>query len=382
MTESLPAEIAIDVRPDGKVHDAPVIDVANPAPNGRPCSSCGSPVELSDRFCTACGTSHDMPTVSAADPSHIDRPAEVPTENLTHLRCENCGAEVTTDAAQRSYVCAFCDSTYVVEFSPKTTGRQRPEFVIGFAVTPEQALQKFRDWLGNNAWFHPSDLDRATIADKMKGVYIPFWSFSMLAHSQWSAEIGEYWQRRESYTTMVDGKMVRRTRTVTETEWWPLSGRHHHYYHGFLVSGSRGLPQQYAERIKPFQLPAMKRYEPYFLAGWLCEEYSVDRERALAVSKKVFLEQEHARVAAFMPGDRHHRLQVRTNFNEINSDLCLLPVYVLSYRYNNQLYRFLINGQTGKTAGDKPISKTKIAIAVSVGLAIVAAASIAILLLQ
>ena len=50
-----------------------------------------------------------------------------------HFKCQQCGAEVATDPDQRSYVCPFCDSTYVMEFSPDETGRQPPEFVIGFA---------------------------------------------------------------------------------------------------------------------------------------------------------------------------------------------------------------------------------------------------------
>ena len=86
-----------------------------------------------------------------------------------------------------------------------------------------------------------------------------------------------------------DGKPVTHTRTVTETEWWPLSGQHHNYYSGYLVSGSRGLPQGYAERIKPFRLEALKRYQPYFLAGWLSEEYSVERDAALALCQQEFL---------------------------------------------------------------------------------------------
>ena len=35
----------------------------------------------------------------------------------------------------------------VVEFAPDESGRQPPEFVIGFAVTPEQALEKFKQWI-------------------------------------------------------------------------------------------------------------------------------------------------------------------------------------------------------------------------------------------
>ena len=41
---------------------------------------------------------------------------------------------MATDPDQRSYVCPFCDSTYVVEFSRDETDRQRPEFVIGYGL--------------------------------------------------------------------------------------------------------------------------------------------------------------------------------------------------------------------------------------------------------
>lgn len=335
----------------------PTVDDASPAVQTRTCECCGAPVEPSDKFCGTCGA--EQP---AATEVH-----EVPLEKQ-RFRCENCGAEVSIDAGQRSYVCAFCDSTYVIEFAQQQTDRQAPEFAIGFAVTPDQAREKFRRWLSENTWFRPGDLQTAQIAQKLKGVYLPFWSFSMLAESDWSASIGEYWYRTETYTTVQNGKTVTKTRRVRETEWWPLSGDHHRYYSGYLVSGSRGLPQQEADRIKPFHLPALKRYEPYFLAGWLSEEYSIERDQALEVCEQEFRRREEQNVAAMLPGDTHRNLRVGTRFSDVNSDLILLPVYLLSYRYRDKLYRFMVNGQTGKAVGDKPLSWIKIGVAVLVGI--------------
>ena len=343
--------------------DAEMIDEHSRVPGGELCPACGSPCETSDKFCPACGESR-----------HSDAPvAEAEEVEQKHFRCNNCGAEVATDPDQRSYTCPFCDSTYVVEYTPEETGRQRPEFIIGFAVTPEQAHEKFFAWLRDNSWFRPGDLVKSAVADKMKGVYLPFWSFSMLAESRWSASIGMYWYRTETYTTTENGKTVTRTRRVQETEWWPLSGNHHRYYSGYLVSGSKGLPQQWAERIKPFQLPALKRYAPYFLAGWFNEEYSIAREQAEEICKHQFSQDEERNIGTFLPGDTHSRLAVRTYFSQINSDLCLLPVYVLSYKYQDKLFRFLVNGQTGKITGDKPVSWRRIGAAIGVGVAIIIA---------
>ena len=351
--------------------DAVAVDLQPQSPQGKPCEACGCPVEPLDKFCPACGTPNPVfskPAEPPAPPAQSGRPpVQRPLaagEGQKHFQCQGCGAEVAADPGQLSFTCPFCDSNFVQEVTA-ALGRQPPEFVIGFAITPQQALESFQVWLRQNAWFRPGDLATKAITDKLKGVYLPFWSFSMLAQSRWSASIGEHWYRTETYTTTDDkGNTTTHTRQITETEWWPLTGNHHHYYSGFLVSGSKGLSQADAERIKPFNLPALKRFEPYFLAGWLAEQYSVEKEDALRRSQEEFYRWEQGNVAKLLPGDTHSQLSVETNFSQINSDLCLLPIYIASYRYQDKVWRFLMNGQTGKIAGDKPVSWQRILFAV------------------
>ncbi|MCA9215436.1 MAG: hypothetical protein KDB27_20365, partial [Planctomycetales bacterium] len=243
---------------------AEVVEAQRAGPHGDACHSCGSPVEKLDPFCGACGTPHSV-TASVVQPysqresvstryasgtssgvavdsvtASNDGTTYGSDERANHkfFECKNCGATVSMDADHRSYVCAFCDSTYVAEYSPETTGRRRPDFVIGFEVTPEQAHEKFNQWINTNAWFRPGDLDQARVDERLVGVYLPFWSFSMLAKSEWSARIGEYWYRTETYTVKnAEGKTETRTRQVRETEWWSLTGQHQQYYTGYLVSG-------------------------------------------------------------------------------------------------------------------------------------------------
>ncbi len=223
---------------------------------------------------------------------------------------------------------------------------------------------------------------KAKIEGKLRGVYLPFWRFTMRAESQWSAQIGEYWYRTETYTTTdAKGNMQTRTRRVQETEWWNLSGRHHLYHRDYLISGSKGLPQTQAHRIFPYNLPALKRYDASYLAGWITEEYSIEKEMAHKTCQQEFYRRESAAVAAFLPGDTHRDLRVSTRFSGVTSDLCLLPVYLLSYRHQDKVYRFLVNGQTGKIAGDKPWSKQRIWAAVGIGLGLLALLVILILIL-
>ena len=92
----------------------------------------------------------------------------------------------------------------------------------------------------------------------------------------------------------------------------------------------------------------------------MCEEYTVARDDALATCREEFGARQRASIADHLPGDDHKSLVVSTEANGIQSDLVLLPVYLLTYRHRDNVYRFLINGQTGKLFGYKPISRWKI----------------------
>jgi len=48
---------------------------------------------------------------------------------------------------------------------------------------------------------------------------------------------------------------------------------------------------------------------------------------------------------------------------KIRYAIVLLPVWISAFKYNNKIYRFLVNGSTGEVVGDSPYSKVKLAIA-------------------
>lgn len=343
-----------------------------------PCQACGAPREGPSRFCVACGTpfsATEEEIISGESGSHR---SAIPDHVL---QCKGCGAEVATSLDQRSFVCPFCDTNIVVEI-PLTQGRQRPEFIIGFAITSQQAKEKFYTWLKDNAWFRPGDLAEQSIAEKQRGVYLPFWHFSMFAQSTWAARIGEYWYRTETYTVKdSQGRSQTRTRQVRETEWFPLQGEHHRYYFGYLFPATRGISLQESRSIQPFQLSALVRFRPHFLAGWMAEEYSIDGNSASQKAIDEFRQRQQQEIAYFLPGDEQSGLNVNTQLTVNGSDLILLPVHVLSYRYRDKVFRFLVNGQTGQIAGEKPVSGSRIMILILVIICVLIAIGLAVVFL-
>lgn len=272
----------------------------------------------------------------------------------------------------RSYVCAFCGSTYVAEVRGEGLAALQPEFVIPFQVGREEAKRVFDAWC-HQGFFTPGDVRKAARLDKLQGIYLPFWTFSMRADSTWEADIGEWWYKNRSETWLDSaGKTRSKKAQIRHTEWHPLRGRHHSWHSHFLVSGSRGLPQAEALAAGPFDLPAMRRYRPEFLAGWLAEPFGVAREEALAACQQAFREKEGERIRAFLPGDTHAGLEWATTFSQVADDLLLLPFWIGAYTYRGKLYRYVLNGQTGRATGKRPVSPWKIALLAAVVLLLLA----------
>ena len=322
------------------------------------CPTCGDAVDVGEHFCGICGE----------DLRHLHT-AEEPGEQRHTCNCQSCGATISVEGS-RAITCPFCKSSQVVN-QPELANFPAPEFIIGFANVEEEAQRKFRAWIRKGGMTVPGDLAKAATLDELRGVYVPFWGFSVRADSRYSCRIGEYWYRTETYTTIVNGKVVTRTRQVRETEWFSLSGTHHSYHNRYLVSGSKGLSQELADAVMPYDLAHIHRFKESFLAGWLMEEPSVKMEDAYEVSNQRFYQGERERIAKILPGDTHSSLQVETNFSQATSDLILLPTWLLNYDYKGKRYNFVMNGQTGAMSGTRPKVYWKIVLLVVTLLVIV-----------
>jgi hypothetical protein len=250
-----------------------------------------------------------------------------------------------------------------------------PRFVVAFVGDAQVARRALDRWLGSRTWFADSTIRRATVED-LRGVYVPAYLYSAVAHTSFSAQIGEHYTETETYTTTdSEGKTHTETRTVTRTEYRPLAGTHVGYVTDVVVSASAGLANQELERIEPFDLRQMRRFQPALVAGWIAEEFSRPLEECERTSRQEAVEQVDAKLRQFMPGDGYSDLARRTNVAWESLEPILVPAWVLALRYrpNKPPVRVVINGQTGKIAGKVPLSWWKITLAIALLLVVIAA---------
>lgn len=339
-----------------------------------PCKQCGAGLSFapgqSVLKCPYCGYQEEVPVTAQAIQEYCLETAlsQIPhsegwgTERRT-LRCENCGASTTFAPGQVAGECAFCGSKKVVE---EATNKQliRPETLVPFTVKRDEAVGKFREWI-SRLWFRPNNLKHAGQLAKISGTYLPFWTYDAFTSSYWTADAGYHYYVTESYTdTDSNGNSVQRTRQVQKTRWVPASGQRQDFFDDELVCASKGLPPKLIGGICPFELEQLVPYESAFLAGFVAEEYQMGLEEGWNVAHARMEAELQARCGGDVPGDTYRFLQVQSAYSQRSFKHLLLPVWVAAYLYNGQSYRFLVNGQTGKTSGEAPLSWWKIAGAV------------------
>jgi hypothetical protein len=298
--------------------------------------------------------------------------ADVEAHASTTLECRSCGAALAITPGLRTTTCVYCTSPTVVQ-RPATANRPDPDFVIGFVVTQERALDIARRFI-KAPWFAPNEFRRAQ-PDAISGLYLPAYVYTGSAYSRYSANIGENYTVTEEYeTTDANGKTVTRTRQVTKTEWRPLSGQHASYVHDRIVTASRGIPNHELEAIEPFDMRALHRYTAKVISGWAAEEPSLSQAECLALARQEAVAAVGAMLGPFMPGDSHRDLRYETQLAEEHLALALLPIWVLAVRYrpDRPPVRLLVNGQTGRIHGKAPFSWVKVAVLVLAILAFVA----------
>jgi len=210
----------------------------------------------------------------------------------------------------------------------------------------------------------------------MRGIYVPAYLYSAVAHTDYRAQIGEHYTETENYEhTGPDGKTETRKRTVTRTEYRPLAGYHIGYVTDVIVSASQGLTTHELGRIEPFDLKQMRRYDHALVTGWITEEFAWTADQCEHACRGEAIEQVGTKLRGFMPGDSFSDLSWRTRVAWESIDPILLPVWVLAlhYREHKKPVRVVINGQTGEVTGKVPLSWWKVTLAV-VGFAAIAAA--------
>ena len=316
------------------------------------CPDCGTDMtfdaEKGTLFCESCNKSIAVEDYPIADFESFQEMTSTTTfgENeATQYQCKNCGAILITDADTSATLCSFCDSPMVL--SDRLSGKMAPAKVIPFKVSKQQAQEAFRKWC-KKGLLTPKDLMSAHRVKSITGMYVPFWLYDLYGK-------GEAIANCTKVHTYSDDDYI-----YTQTKHYKVYRKVDLDFLKIPADASAKMDDTLMDALEPFNYKELKDFNTPYLAGFIAEKYNY--------TDKDLFERVKSRVEQYV--DDYIRSTITgytsTNFTEKtigvkqrNAVYTLLPVWMISYKYNNSEYMFTMNGQTGKIIGKPPISKSR-----------------------
>ena len=88
--------------------------------------------------------------------------------------CSSCGGEIVGDETTAATSCPFCGSSVIL--AGNLTGTYKPDYVIPFKITKEEAKAAMKKFLEKKPLL-PNSFREDSRIESIRGMYVPFWLF-------------------------------------------------------------------------------------------------------------------------------------------------------------------------------------------------------------
>ena len=330
----------------------------NPKDKNWVCEYCGSKFTLEEL--TANEENFQKTNVNnSKELKRNEKKLEEQNTEMDEYFCEDCGAKIITDKNTAATFCVYCKNTAILK--SRLTDEFSPSKIIPFSKTKQEAIEAFKK-IGKGKILMPKEFSNPKNIQEITGVYIPFWLYSckMTGHVDGKGTKVMTWTTKDYIYTKTDTYKVARDGTF-EFEKIP-------------VDGSVRFNDAIMNSIEPFNYIELIDFNYSYLSGFLAEKYDVEQNEA----KKITIDRaEHTCISTLEQRARmngyatYYTQNKNTEVKEENIEYVLLPVWMLNIKYNEKMYTFAMNGQTGKMIGDIPFSKKKAVIFVLIIFAVI-----------
>lgn len=265
---------------------------------------------------------------------------------VSGYRCTSCGAEMVCDDKTAATECPYCGNNAIIHES--FDGLFRPDLVVPFSVDKKTAQQKLRDFYQGKKLLPDSFLDQSRI-ENMTGLYVPFWLMSCHAEGAESYEgVREQTSRDDRYE-------------YTKRDYYRVDREGRMDFDRIPVDASTKMDDATMDSLEPYDVSKAVQYDAAYFSGYLADRYDVDA--AMAQPRAGERVENTFREELEEEAKKHYDSLSRTGgslrLSDTRTEYAMLPVWMLSTRFEGKIYSFAMNGQTGQVAGSLPIDQGK-----------------------
>ena len=265
--------------------------------------------------------------------------------NLKVYNCPSCGAQLFCEETTAATSCPYCGNNTIIP--SQFSGDLKPDFVIPFKYTKEQAISRLNDFYKDKKLL-PKEFEDKNHIEEIKGVYIPFWLYDGTV----SADV-------QCNATKVNVSRIG-DEQITTTEFYSVQRSGDISFAKIPADASSKAPDIYMDAIEPFDYSELVPFSTAYLPGFLADIYDVSAQDAASRILKRAVDSSLSIVKQDISGfSTCNVLSQNAEMHDGYVHYALMPVWILSTRWNDKLYLFTMNGQTGKMIGDLPVSRKK-----------------------
>ena len=337
------------------------------------CPSCGANLTYNPAHgtleCEYCGTEVRVDMTEYAEEIDFSKLVENNRAWNDETRvyvCNNCGARQILSKREIAPKCACCGTSNIVETD--SMSGLKPNAILPFLLGKESAGKFYTKW-AKKKLFSPSSFKRDLKPEKISGNYYPAFTFDSNTRTPYVGRLGEYY-----YTSHTDSKG--RVHTTRHTRYFNIGGTYEMFFNDVFVQASAPTDTKMLKKIGPFATDDSHKYSSDFLHGFSASQYEKDGLECWKEARGFMQSSVRANILSQYHYDVIESFSFNMHCYNTTYKYLLLPVYIGHSEYKKKLYRFYMNGQSGKVWGKTPKSPVRILTAVLLGLAVAAAVTV------
>ena len=321
------------------------------------CPSCGAELyfnadkqKFACEFCESEFTSEELNLAGGNEAAEKrDRENTEFCDHMNDYECTNCGAEISAEESSAAGICIYCDSPVILK--GKLSGQMKPDRIIPFKYGKAEAENKFLEFT-KKRWFLPKGFAERKRAEKIAGIYYPFWVTDADTDS----------------SLVADGTKVRSWRVgnkrYTETSKYRIERAGMIHFEDIVTSAISEDDKEMLEGILPYPSEALIPFEMSYLSGFSAKKRDIEREKLSGEVKARMNGYAETLLKNTIGGYATVSVRSRAvNIRQSHWEYSLMPIWILNYKTEKKMYTYAMNGYTGKIYGQLPICFKKLCIA-------------------
>jgi len=334
------------------------------------CPCCGAPLNFipgQDKItCEYCGNKYDVKTIEdlfahkeemASKASEAEQSkwateqagsewASDEAASMQSFTCSSCGAEIVADANTMATECCYCGNPTMLP--QRFSGMLKPDYIIPFKKSKDEAVAALKAFYAGKRLL-PDAFTQNNRVQEIQGLYVPFWLFDS------SADATASFHATKSFITENDRERI------TETSHYDCKRSGTADFAKIPADGSTKMDDTFMESIEPFDYSELQPFTTAFLTGHLADKYDVDADASVGRADERVNNSMVAALQGTVEGYDSCEVKDRA-VKKIGGQVsyAMVPVWILTTKYDGKPYTFMMNGQTGKFVGSLPIDSKKL----------------------